>query len=376
MRILIFPSWYPTAAKPISGVFVREQADALYQAHTVRVLYLDVLPRGARRHRRQYVSQERGYIEEVIEIPNYPLVWQFIYLWYMVRAFRRLRQEFAPDLIHCHVAVPAGWGAAVLHRLFGVPVVLTEHSSEFASWQRRPGLDWMARHAFAGADMVIAVSKGQRESLQKAYPHNKRLVIIPNVVNIQRFTPSPLPPTAPAYRLLFVGLLDTDQKGVPILLEALVLLQKKGLLIHLDLIGDGTLRIDYQEQAQRLDLGAMVTFHGLQPPAVVAQMLQQAHVLVQPSLHESQGLTIIEALVSGRPAISTRCGGPEFMINESNGRIVEPGQAAPLAEAIAEVLTHLDRYDPPSIAIAAADRYSYTAVTAALTDVFRLLVHK
>jgi hypothetical protein len=46
MRILIVPSWYPTPEKPVNGIFIREQADALAKHHDVRVLYLDVLPRG------------------------------------------------------------------------------------------------------------------------------------------------------------------------------------------------------------------------------------------------------------------------------------------------------------------------------------------
>ncbi len=49
MRILIIPSWYPTPSNPVNGIFVRQQAEGLGKTHDVRVLYLDVLPRGERR---------------------------------------------------------------------------------------------------------------------------------------------------------------------------------------------------------------------------------------------------------------------------------------------------------------------------------------
>src|SRR5207247_8384073 len=90
MRILIIPSWYPTPAKPVNGIFVREQADALSQVHEVRVLYLDVLPRGEHRTPRRRISRARGYLEEVIEVPNRPLLWQLTYRRYLVRAFGRV----------------------------------------------------------------------------------------------------------------------------------------------------------------------------------------------------------------------------------------------------------------------------------------------
>src|SRR5215203_6288988 len=121
MRILILPSWYPTPAKPINGIFIREQADALHQMHDVYVLYLDVLARGERRRPRRWVSRERGYMEEFIEVPNYPLIWQFTYLWYLARALRRVRRTFAPDVLNCHIGIPAGWGAAMLRRVFKIP---------------------------------------------------------------------------------------------------------------------------------------------------------------------------------------------------------------------------------------------------------------
>ena len=265
----------------------------------------------------------------------------------------------------------------MLRPLFKIPTVLTENSSEFESWWKRPGLRWMAQRAFAGADVVIAVSEGLRQRIIQRFHRRKGLVVVPNIVDTSRFAPSPLPATEAGYRLLFVGLLDTTQKGVPILLEALALIRQQSTLrVHVDLIGDGALRPGYQEQTHALQLDDMVTFHGLQTHAVVAQMLKQSHALMLPSLHEALPLVIIEALASGRPVISTRCGGPEFMIDETNGCIVEPGQIAPLADAIADVLTHLDRYDPERIATAAANRYSYAAVTTALTKVFRTLVHE
>ncbi len=375
MRVLILPSWYPTPARPILGSFVRRQAEALAARHAVRVLYLEVLPRGTRRPPRRHVTRERGYVEEVIEVPNRPGLWQFAYLWTLLRAVRRLRRDFAPDVIHAHVAVPAGWGAAVVRRFFGIPVVLTEHSSELNSWLHRPGLRRMAGAAFRGVDRIVAVGLGQRDRIATAFPGHAPLVVIPNLVDTARFTPTPLPPVESGYRLLFVGLMDTPQKGVPDLLAALARIRDDGNLpVHADLIGDGRLRPEYAAQAASLGLGETVTFWGIQPSEVVAGQLQRHHALVLPSLREAHPVVLIEALASGRPVVSTRCGGPEYVVDASNGLIVAPGDPAALAAAIRDLLTHLDRYDPAAIAAAAAARYSRPVVVAALTRLYAEVV--
>jgi glycosyltransferase involved in cell wall biosynthesis len=351
---------------------VREQASALSRTHDVRLLYLDVLPRGEKRKARRWTSQEHGYKEEIVEVPNRPLIWQFTYLLQMLLALRKTLREFRPDVIHCHVAVPAGWGVTRLRRLLRVPVVLTEHSSEFKSWMKRPGLRWMARQAFNNVDKIIAVSEGQEGFIRRTFPRAAPTTVVPNMVDTARFAPSPYPPIEDGYRILFVGLLDTDQKGLHIFLDAIAQLkQAHKLSLHLEIVGDGILRPNYEAQADRLGISDGVSFRGTESNAEVARLLQESHALVLPSLHESQGLVVIESLASGRPVVATRCGGPEFLINSTNGLVVEPGQPAPLAEAIARLLTNLDHYDPYSIASEAAKHYSQDAVTASLTEIYQ-----
>jgi glycosyltransferase involved in cell wall biosynthesis len=374
MRVLILPSWYPTAKKPINGIFIREQADALHTQHEVRVLYLDVLPRRHKRKPRRTLKRDRGYIEEIWEVPNRRFLWQFAYLFTLAKALRAMMRDFKPDVVHCHIAVPAAWATSLLKPLLRAPIVLTENSSEFRSWLARPGLRWMARRGMHGVDLVISVSEGQRKRIRETFPHVKQLIVIPNIVDTSRFTPTPLPSAEDGYRLLFVGLLDTDQKGLDVLLDALSLLHDSNdLNLRVDIVGDGKLRPQYEAQAQELGISDMVSFHGLQSHQEVAHLIRDCHAFVLPSLHEAAPLVIIEAHASGRPVIATSCGGPEYMVDPTNGLIVEPGQAEPLAAAITNVLSHLDAYNPQQIAKAAAARYGYEAIAVAITDAYERL---
>jgi L-malate glycosyltransferase len=373
MRVLIIPSWYPTAEKPVNGIFIREQADALSRLHDVRVLYLDVLPRGERRKPRRTMTRECGYVEETIEVPNRRFVWQFAYLWQMARALWRIRRRFRPEVAHCHIAVPAAWAASLLKPLLRVPLVLTEHSSEFGSWMSRPGLRWMARRGMHGVHLVIAVSEGQKKNIEATFPNIKKLAVVSNLVNTGRFHFAPMPATDRGYRLIFVGLLDTDQKGLHVLLEALGHLRADLPNLHLKVVGDGKLRRLYEEQAETLGINQMVSFLGRLPNSEVANLVRESHALVMPSLHESQGIVALEALATGRPVIATRCGGPEYIIDVSNGKIAEPGKMKPLATAITEVLLNLSGYNPAKIAANTANQYNPEAIVGKLSKIYKQL---
>ena len=372
MRIVIIPSWYPTARSPVTGIFVREQATALGRNHNVRVLYMDVLPRGVQRKARRRVARHDKYVEEVVEVPNVAGLWQFAYLWRLFKALRRLRRSFRPEVIHCHVAVPAGWGTVMLRPIFRLPVVLTEHSGEFVSWTSRPGLRWMARRAFSEADIIITVGAAQKRLLKETFQEVAPIRVVSNMVDTSRFAPAAFPPASEGYSLIFVGLLDTKDKGLNFLLDALAQMKEAhGRAPRLTVVGDGRLRPEYERQAARLGLGECVSFVGIQRNSEIARLLKESHALVLPSLYESQSVVVIESLASGRPVVATRCGGPEFLINSTNGLVVEPGQSALLADAITRLLKEFDRYDPYLIAAEASKLYSYQAVSGALTEIYR-----
>lgn len=376
MRVLIVPSWYPSLRRPINGIFVREQADALSGQIEVRVLYPDVMQRGDRRLPERSITRERGFVEERVEVPNLPGLWQSAYAVTMCRALQRLRREFAPDVIHAHAAVPAGWSATLFKSAAGAPVVLTEHSSEFDPWMRRPGLRWMARTAFRRADVVVAVSEGQRRRIVSTFQRVRRLMVIPNMVDTDLFAAGPVPGTEDGYRLLLVGLMDTDQKGVHVLIDALDKVKRRGKVttpIRVTIAGDGALRSRYEEQALRLGLGDVVHFAGMRTQAEIARLLVDSHALVMPSLHESAGMALLQAMAAGRPAVVTRSGGPEFYIGKHGGLVVEPGDANALAMGIEMLLTKLDRYEPMRIAERTRALYGREAVTGRLLALYERL---
>jgi glycosyltransferase involved in cell wall biosynthesis len=63
----------------------------------------------------------------------------------------------------------------------------------------------------------------------------------------------------------------------------------------------------------------------------------KAHALVVSSMVETFGIVLIEALATGLPVISTRCGGPEDILTEESGLLVAPGNIAEMTAAMLDM---------------------------------------
>ncbi len=142
--------------------------------------------------------------------------------------------------------------------------------------------------------------------------------------------------------LIFVGRLVSD-KGVDVLLEALRLLQERGVRPKLTIVGDGPEAQMLQQQAERLNLAEQVTFLGAKRSEQIATLLNQHEIAIVPSrLAEPFGIVAVEAIACGCVVIGSAAGGLVEAIGPC-GLTFPNGDAAMLAERIAELLTSPQR---------------------------------
>ena len=135
-------------------------------------------------------------------------------------------------------------------------------------------------------------------------------------------------------RILFVGRL-TAIKGVTILLDAVNILEERGVELDLKLIGDGDERAELEDAAKGL---SHVHFLGYQSQSAVAEELQNSDLLCLPSFAEGVPVVLMEAMASGLPVIATQVGGVSELVEDGvTGHIVPPGSASHLADAIEDL---------------------------------------
>ncbi|MGH8912039.1 MAG: glycosyltransferase [Acidimicrobiia bacterium] len=102
-------------------------------------------------------------------------------------------------------------------------------------------------------------------------------------------------------------------------------------------VGEGPAESRLRNLADDLGITARVEFAGRLPRHEVLRRLGQSRVLVHPSLHDSGGFVVVEALALGVPVVSLDIGGPAYLAGDG-GVAVDPRPAAGVIERLAEAM--------------------------------------
>ncbi|MCW6038110.1 glycosyltransferase [Spirulina subsalsa FACHB-351] len=183
--------------------------------------------------------------------------------------------------------------------LMGKPLAISHQT-----WYREPGHPLSLPSALKLAVTRFATNISVSEAIAKHLPAPS--TVIPNAYwdNIFRLSPTPR-----HRELIFVGRLVSD-KGVDLLIKALQQLKTQGLTPHLTLIGDGPEEPLLRQQVAEYNLTPQVDFKGLQPPATIAQLLNQHQILVIPSRwQEPFGIVALEGIACGCVVVASQGGG-------------------------------------------------------------------
>jgi glycosyltransferase involved in cell wall biosynthesis len=142
--------------------------------------------------------------------------------------------------------------------------------------------------------------------------------------------------------ILAVGRL-VETKGIEVLIRSAGMLHQQLRNVRVAVVGDGPLRGQLEELAQKLNIAAFVTFLGSVDPAAVPQLMRESCFVVVPSQREAFGMVCLEAMVSSKAVVGSRVGGiPEIVVDGETGILVPPDNPAALASAIDLLLQ-----DPP-----------------------------
>jgi glycosyltransferase involved in cell wall biosynthesis len=374
LKVLFLPAWYPSEDNPVLGIFVREHAMAASLHDDVVVLY--VRPATGRIAGLYVLTDEMEaglrtirIIHRRLPLPGTARLLWFCLYWFGLR--RLIAEGVRPDVLHAHV-YHAGMPAVLLGRFLGIPVVLSEHTSAFPRGMLSRLRMRLARFTMEHASMVLPVSEHLRRCIE-AHGIQARFRVVPNAVTANVFYPGMAgerDPDAGVKRLLMVGLL-TPVKGIPYLLEALHALRQRRQDFVLDIVGDGASRAEYETLAFDLGLADVVRFRGLRAKPEVAAFMRRCDVFLLPSLFETFGVAVIEALASGKPVVVSDIGALREVVTAEVGCLVPPGDVDALVNALDQMLDRYRTYRPSRLANYVRERYSREIVGTMLHDIYR-----
>ena len=372
-NILFITPWYPTVERPNHGIFVREHAKAAQLFDDIVVMHISKRNPSQSKLWEIHLENDRTlsegittyrYSNKLLSIPKSTLIVELFGAYKTLNLI--IRSGFKPDLIHAHIS-RAGFVAIILGKILNCPVVITEQNSAFPRHLLTRTDIIKARYAFPRANKVLPVSMALQKGIE-SYNINAKFLIIHNVVDTTLFFPNNNPNHIHNnIRLIFVGSI-IPVKGIDYLLPALTNLHIEQKW-HLDLIGTSNEISKYKNLSSELALTDKVTFHGYLPKSQIAEMMRQSDIFVLPSLYETMGCVLIEAMASGLPIVSTSVGGITEIVDAQTGFLCKPGDVDSLSDGLINVINNNHAYNRMEIH-RKAHRFSPEVIGKQLHDLY------
>ena len=309
MKILITTDWYSPAVNGVVTSVLNLRRELELRGHEVRVLTLS-------QDLHSSVQDGVTRIGSVAAGLVYPGVRLRTAL-----AGRWVRElvEWGPDVVHSQCEFSTFFLARRIAEELNVPLIHTYHTvyedytHDFSPSVRlgRRAVAALSRWVAARTDCMIAPT-GKVRTLLQGYGVRTPVFVVPSGIDLRRFQRPPVP----GCRASLLAALDIPRENL-VLVSVGRLAAEKNLdellrfraamgdqAVTLLLVGDGPYRAQLEREAADLGLRApQVVFAGMVPPQQVAEWYQLGDLFVSASSSETQGLTYVEALAAGVPAL-------------------------------------------------------------------------
>lgn len=247
------------------------------------------------------------------------------------------------DLIHAHFLSPPGLIALLTSKITKVPYCVTLHGSDIFILYKNKILQPLFKSILQNALSVFVVSDAIKKEVLNITDVSieNKIQITYNSVDLTRFKPNnkgilkkETGITKPV--ILFIGNL-VSQKGVEYLIKAKKLMKSDCELV---IVGDGPLYDNLKNLSKDIN-----SIHFLGSRTDIEYLIPDSEFLVLPSISESFGIVLLEAMACGKPVIASNVGGIPELIAENVGLLVKPKNSKELAEKMDYLLENPDIRD-------------------------------
>jgi glycosyltransferase involved in cell wall biosynthesis len=382
LKILHIASWYPSKVHGSLGNFIQRHVSAISILHSCELWYASPVSNESPLLGESEVVENDGFLERI----TYPKATK-PGVRAVTRALLKLEpgEEMGePDIVHLHVAFPAGRAARILSEKWGVPLVVTEHWTAYHDSQHIPLWRRVAmRKTAASTSVFVPVTDQLGEKMREFKMQNSSssavYKTIPNVVDTEQFQiGSRVRQSVDPIKILHVSSLDESQKNITGILHTLAALKisNPDFQFHAKFMGgsDPERLQKVRRYAGSLNLTSpCILFSGPKESDEVAEAMKEADVVLLFSRKENFPCVIAEAWAAGTPVITTDVGGISEHMDESRGILIDSGDESGLAKAILS----LDRgWDAEGIRKYAVDNFSVKAVAEAYDEAYRIALKR
>jgi L-malate glycosyltransferase len=288
------------------------------------------------------------------------LLGRLIYMAKVRRLYSKVSRDVSIDLIHQLNPVFTGISLALVGRN-SAPVLLGPYVARwpddpdaiaFKSSSLRTLLSGL--HAVLAtwqqhfASILLLTTEAARDRLHEAAYDRTKARLLPHGLDTDFFTPKKNPTETsdgPGRKtILFLSNVHR-RKGIFDLLLAFAKLAPNHADAHLCIAGAGDDLEAAKDLAAQLSVSSRIEFLGRQSREESVELLNRCTVFCLPSYGEPYGMAATEAMSCGKPVVATSTGGLGYLVDDSVGLRVPPGDVPALASAISSLL------DSPSLCL-------------------------
>lgn len=379
-HILYLPSWFPTRRDPYPGDFIKRHAEAASLYNRITVFYTAI----DKNIKEPLLVEEKVTENFIIYIYYYPSIKGILSpVINGVKRFSALRKMYnkifadsSPDLVHVHVAYPAGLFALYLKKRKGLEYIISEHDGIYM-----PGYDnyhvpgkfekKMVPVIYKNAKKIHTVSKSLGNALVDLKLANTKPIVIPNVVNTDVFQYREKE-RSNIFRFIHISSL-INQKNPEGMLMAISLVKKERSDLVLKIIGPA--KEKFKKMVKDLSLEKEVAFMGEIPYADVAKEIGNSDAMIHFTRYETFGCVIAESLCCGVPVIVSDLDVTRELVTDGvSGLLVEENKVNDLAEKILFFMKTRFRINSQKIATENQEKFKYDRVGKMFDDLYRSVI--
>ena len=382
LHVLYLPKWYPHRYDPMPGLFIERHGVSVMPHCDISVLY---------------VHADDKQKNPVYEFVNGKETLNTIRIYYkrastgiktldlmintcrFIRSHRKgireIRKRFGKiDIIHVHVLTRHGVIALWEKFRRGIPFVITEHWTRYlpstntfnGSFRK-----YMTRKVARRASAIMPVTANLRDAMIDCVLKNDNYIVIPNVVDIDMFSPDPEKKENKKAKIIHVSCFDDDQKNITGITRVIKRLSEKRQDFSVDMVGEG---IHYNELLKYgEDMGVKdtyATYFGLKENHELAALMKAADFMIMFSRYENLPVVILESYACGVPVISTDVGGIREHMNAELGILLDSEDEENFYNILDRMLDNYHSYDAQKIRKYAEDHFSNKVIGKQLFEVY------
>jgi L-malate glycosyltransferase len=206
------------------------------------------------------------------------------------------------------------------------------------------------RKIYEKAAAVIFVSARNRQTAERHLLQTfQNSIILRNPVNLDDLSPVPMPSLKGTIKIAIVANLLVNHKGQDLVFEIMRKPEWKNRNLEIHMYGSGYDEGYLRQMAEFFGISGKLHFHGRVPD--IRELWKNNHALLLPSLNEGMPLAIVEAMICGRPVITTDVGGNTEWINDGvEGFIASGANIAAIENAMERAWNRLEEWEQIGLA--------------------------